>query len=101
MSRRAKVYLVAIVVATAGVTWSLVRLLSEPEVAPAVTNDTPAPVETAHITAIDARKPVPATGEPIVRWRVVFQDQNGARGHVDVDTEGRVLEAAQPETADR
>jgi len=52
--------------------------------------------ETAHITAIDARKPSATGGESIVRWRVEFEDQNGARGHVELDAEGKLMETVKP-----
>jgi hypothetical protein len=57
--------------------------------------------ESAQITAIDARKPAPATGKPAVRWRVAFQEADGARGHVDLDADGKVLEAVKPVAADK
>jgi len=52
VSGRAKIYLIAIVVAAAGVTWSLMRVFSPaPSAAPAPTATAPPPSETAHITA--------------------------------------------------
>ena len=107
MSRRAKVYLVAIVVATAGVTWSLVRLLSEPEVAPAVTNDTPAPAETAHITAtlyygssdgralVPVRRDVPAATGVAEQARQILgvQLQDAPEPYVQVIPKGTKLRA--------
>jgi spore germination protein GerM len=107
VSRRAKVYLVAIVIATAGVTWSLVRLLSEPEVAPAVTNDTPAPVETAHITAtlyygssdgralVPVRRDVPAATGVAEQARQILgvQLQDAPEPYVQVIPKGTKLRA--------
>jgi hypothetical protein len=51
VSRRAKVYLIAIVIACAAVTWAVMRLFTQPTVAPVSVSETVAPVETAHITA--------------------------------------------------
>ena len=109
MSRRAKVYLVAIVVATAGVTWSLVRLLSEPEVAPPVTTETPAPVETAtaHITAtlyygssdgralVAVRRDVPAATGVAEQARQILgvQFQDAPQPYVQVVPKGTKLRA--------
>ena len=52
MSHRAKIYLIALVIAAAGVTWALTRLLApEPSSAPTSTATAAPPVGTAHITA--------------------------------------------------
>ena len=107
MSRRAKVYLVAIVVATAGVTWSLVRLLSEPEIAPPVATETPAPVETAHITAtlyygssdgralVAVRRDVPAATGVAEQARQILgvQFQDAPQPYVQVVPKGTKLRA--------
>ena len=107
MSRRAKVYLVAIVVATAGVTWSLVRLLSEPEIAPPVTTEAPAPVETGHITAtlyygssdgralVAVRRDVPAATGVAEQARQILgvQFQDAPQPYVQVVPKGTKLRA--------
>ena len=51
MSRRAKIYLLALLAAVAFVTWSLVQLLKPPRPTEAPVSTTAAPADTAHITA--------------------------------------------------
>jgi hypothetical protein len=51
VSRRARVYILLVIIASAGAIYGVVRLLSVPTAAPATTTTTPPPAETAHITA--------------------------------------------------
>jgi hypothetical protein len=51
VTRRAKVYILLLVIACAGAIWGVVRLLSEPTAAPPTAATTPPSTETAHITA--------------------------------------------------
>lgn len=107
MSRRAKVYLVAIVIAFAGVTWSLVRLLSQPQPTPPSTTETPAPADTAHITAtlyygssdgrslVPVRRDVPAATGVVEQGRQILtvQFQDAPRPYVQVIPKGTKLRA--------
>lgn len=107
MSRRAKVYLVAIVVAAAAVTWSLTRLLTQPSAAPALTIETTAPVETAHITAtlyygssdgralVPVRREVPLASGVVEQGRQILnvQFQDAPQPYVQVVPKGTKLRA--------
>lgn len=107
MSRRAKVYLVAIVVAVVGVTWALMRLFSEPAAAPPATTETAAPVETAHITAtlyygssdgaalVPVRRDVPAATGVVEQGRQILtvQFQDAPQPYVQVVPKGTKLRA--------
>ena len=107
MSRRAKFYLIAIVVALASVTWTLIRLFSQPDTAPAPAVTTAPPAETAHITAtlyygssdgralVPVRRDVPAATSVVDQGRqiltVLFQD--APQPYVQVVPKGAKLRA--------
>jgi spore germination protein GerM len=108
VSRRAKIYLIAIVVAAAGVTWSLTRLLSpSPRSAPASTATAAPPVETAHITAtlyyassdgralVPVRRDVPAATSVVDQGRQILtvQLQDAPQPYVQVVPKGTKLRA--------
>lgn len=108
MSRRARIYIIAIVIAFAGVAWALTRLLSQPgSAAPVTTTTTAPPVETAHITAtlyygssdgralVPVRRDVPAATSVVDQGRqiltVLFQD--APQPYVQVVPKGTKLRA--------
>ena len=108
MSGRAKIYLIAIVVAAAGVTWSLMRVFSPaPSAAPAPSVTAPPPSGTAHITAtlyygssdgralVPVRRDVPAATSVVDQGRqiltVLFQD--APQPYVQVVPKGTKLRA--------
>jgi hypothetical protein len=109
VSRRARVYVIAIVVALAGVTWTVMRLPSEPRPAPAaaVVTTTASPAETAHITAtlfygssdgralVPVRRDVPAATSVVDQGRqiltVLFMD--APQPYVQVVPRGTTLRA--------
>jgi hypothetical protein len=107
VSRRAKVYLLAIVLAVAGVTWTLVRLLSAPSAAPVPVGETPVPVETAHITAtlyygssdgralVPVRRDVPSATGVVEQGRQILnvQLQTAPQPYVQVVPKGTKLRA--------
>ena len=109
MSGRAKIYLIAIVIAAAGVTWALIRLFStEPSAAaPATTTTAPAPAETAHITAtlfyassdgralVPVRRDVPAATSVVDQGRQILtvQFQDAPQPYVQVVPKGTKLRA--------
>lgn len=107
MSRRAKAYLLAIVVAAGATTWSLVRLLSEPSPTPVATSETTAPVETAHITAtlyygssdgralVPVRRDVPLATGVVEQGRQILnvQFQDAPQPYVQVVPKGTKLRA--------
>lgn len=107
MSRRAKAYLLAIVVAAGATTWSLVRLLSEPSPTPVTTSETTAPVETAHITAtlyygssdgralVPVRRDVPLATGVVEQGRQILnvQFQDAPQPYVQVVPKGTKLRA--------
>ncbi len=109
MSRRAKVYAIAILVALAAVTWALVRLFSAPSPATdvAVTTTTPPPAETAHITAtlfygssdgralVPVRRDVPAATNVVDQGRQILtvQFQDAPQPYVQVVPKGTMLRA--------
>jgi hypothetical protein len=108
VSRRAKVYLVAIAVALVSVTWALFRLFSEPAVAPpSTTETTAAPIETAHITAtlfygssdgralVPVRRDVPAATGVVEQGRQILnvQFQDAPQPYVQVVPKGTTLRA--------
>ena len=107
MSRRAKVYLVAIVVALAVVTWALMRLFSQPAAAPATAATTTPPAETAHITAtlyygssdgralVPLRRDVPAATSVVDQGRQILavQFQDAPKPYVQVVPKGTKLRA--------
>ena len=108
MSGRAKINLIAIVVAAAGVTWALMRLLSpEPSAAPAATVTAPASTETAHITAtlyygssdgralVPVRRDVPAATSVVDQGRQILtvQFQDAPQPYVQVVPKGTKLRA--------
>jgi spore germination protein GerM len=94
VSRRAKAYLVGVLIAATGASWGLVRLLSEPAAAPATEIAPTTPVETAHITATlyygssDGRALVPVRRDVPLATGVVEQ----GRQIVNV----QLLDAPQP-----
>jgi hypothetical protein len=108
VSRRAKVYLIAIVVAFAGVTWSLMRLFSQPAAAPpSTTEPAAAPVETAHITAtlyygssdgralVPVRRDVPLATGVVEQGRQILtvQFQDAPQPYLQVVPKGTTLRA--------
>lgn len=108
MSRRAKVYSIAIVVVLAAVTWELVRLFSGPGPVPTATATTPPPVEeTAHITAtlfygssdgralVPLRRDVPAATNVVDQGRQILavQFQDAPQPYVQVVPRGTKLRA--------
>jgi hypothetical protein len=109
VSRRAKVYLVAIVIAFVGVTWIFVRLLSAPRTVPATTTtQRPAvPTETAHITAtlyygssdgralVPVRRDVPSATGVVEQGRQILtvQFQDAPQPYVQVVPKGTKLRA--------
>jgi spore germination protein GerM len=108
VSRRAKVYLIAIVVAAAGVTWLLTRLLSPAtSSAPASTASAALPAETAHITAtlyyassdgralVPVRRDVPAATSVVDQGRQILtvQLQDAPQPYVQVVPKGTKLRA--------
>jgi len=107
VSRRARIYLVAVIIAFAGVTWALVRLFSEPTRPAAPLTTTPAPVETAHITAtlfygssdgralVPVRREVPAATGTVEQGRqlLTVQLQDAPQPYVQVIPKGTKLRA--------
>jgi hypothetical protein len=107
MSRRAKAYLAAVVVAFAGVTWALARLLTQPGPAPAATTITAVPAETAHITAtlyygssdgrslVPVRRDVPLSSSVVDQGRQILavQFQDAPQPYVQVVPKGTKLRA--------
>ena len=107
MSRRAKVYLIAVVIAFAGVTWALVRLFSAPAKTAAPVTAASAPVDTAHITAtlfygssdgralVAVRRDVPAATGIVEQGRqlLTVQLQDAPQPYVQVIPKGTMLRA--------
>jgi hypothetical protein len=108
VSGRAKIYLIAIVIAAAGVTWSLMRLFSPaPNTAPAATVTAPPPAETAHIIAtlyygssdgralVPVRRDVPAATSVVDQGRQILtvQFQDAPQPYVQVVPKGTKLRA--------
>jgi spore germination protein GerM len=107
VSRRAKAYLVAVLVAAAGVAWTLTRLLSQPAVAPTTESTAAAPVETAHITAtlyygssdgralVPVRREVPLATGVVEQGRQILnvQFQDAPQPYVQVVPKGTKLRA--------
>lgn len=107
MSRRAKAYLVAVLIAFVGVGWALVRLLSPPPAAPAAEITPTAPAETAHITAtlyygssdgralVPVRRDVPAATGVVDQGRQILavQFQDAPQPYVQVVPKGTKLRA--------
>lgn len=107
MSRRAKAYLAAVVVALAAVTWALTRLFSEPAAAPAPTVTTTPPADTPHITAtlyygssdgralVPLRRDVPAATSVVDQGRQILtvQFQDAPKPYVQVVPKGTKLRA--------
>jgi len=109
VSRRAKIYLAALVLALIGVTWALVRLFTEPRPAPAAaaTTTAPAPAESAHITAtlfyassdgrslVPVRREVPLASTVVDQGRQILtvQLQEAPQPYVQVIPEGTTLRA--------
>lgn len=107
MSRRAKIYSIAIVVALAGAVWALVRLFSQPAPTPAPVVSAPAPVETAHITAtlfygssdgralVPVRRDVPAATTAVDQGRQILtvQLQDAPQPYAQVVPKGTTLRA--------
>ena len=107
MSRRAKAYLVAVLIAFVGVVWTLVRLLSPPPAAPAAEITATAPAETAHITAtlyygssdgralVPVRRDVPAATGVVDQGRQILavQFQDAPQPYVQVVPKGTKLRA--------
>jgi hypothetical protein len=107
VSRRAKIYLIAVVLAFAGVTWALVRLLSEPRTEPTSTDAPAAPADTAHITAtlyygssdgralVPVRRDVPLATGVVEQGRQILtvQLQDAPRPYVQVIPRGTKLRA--------
>jgi len=108
VSHRAKIYLIALVIAAGGVTWALTRLLSpEPSTAPASTATAAPPVGTAHITAtlyyassdgralVPVRRDVPAATSVVDQGRQILavQLQDAPQPYVQVVPKGTKLRA--------
>jgi len=107
VSRRAKVYVIAILVALGSVTWALTGLLSEPAPAPAAATSTAPPVLTAHITAtlyyassdgralVPVRRDVPAATSVVDQGRQILtvQFQDAPQPYVQVVPKGTTLRA--------
>ena len=107
MSRRAKAYLVAVLIAFVGVGWALVRLLSPPPAAPAAEITTTPPAETAHITAtlyygssdgralVPVRRDVPLATGVVDQGRQILavQFQDAPQPYVQVIPKGTKLRA--------
>ena len=107
MSRRAKIYLAALLIVAAGVTWTLFRLLSTPETAATTPTTTTAPVETAHITAtlyygssdgralVPVRRDVPLATGVVEQGRQIVnvQLQDAPQPYVQVVPKGTKLRA--------
>jgi spore germination protein GerM len=107
VSRRAKIYLIALVIAFAGVTWALVRLFSQPSAAPVTVSETTAPVETAHITAtlyygssdsrvlVPVRRDVPLATGVVEQGRQILnvQFQDAPQPYLQVIPKGTKLRA--------
>jgi spore germination protein GerM len=107
VSRRAKAYLVAVLIAFAVAVWALVRLLSEPAATPATVIATSAPTETAHITAtlyygssdgrslVPVRRDVPAAAGVVEQGRQLLnvQLQDAPQPYVQVVPKGTKLRA--------
>jgi Sporulation and spore germination len=107
VSRRAKAYLVAVLIAFVGVGWALVRLLSPPPAAPAAEITTTAPAETAHITAtlyygssdgralVPVRRDVPLATGVVDQGRQILavQFQDAPQPYVQVVPKGTKLRA--------
>jgi spore germination protein GerM len=106
VSGRAKIYLIAILVAAAGVTWSLMRLFSPaPNPTPATTVTAPPPAETAHITAtlyygssdgralVPVRRDVPAATSAVDQGRQILavQFQDAPQPYLQVVPKGTKL----------
>jgi len=107
VSRRAKAYLVGVLIAAAGVAWALTRLLSQPAVVPVTESATAAPVETAHITAtlyygssdgralVPVRREVPLATGVVEQGRQILnvQFQDAPQPYVQVVPKGTKLRA--------
>ena len=107
MSRRAKAYLAALLIAFVVVGWALYRLLSQPAPAPPPATATAAPVETAHITAtlyygasdgralVPVRRDVPAATGVVDQGRQILsvQFQDAPRPYLQVVPKGTTLRA--------
>ncbi len=107
MSRRAKVYLVAVVVASAGVTWALFTLFTQPAAVPPTTTEIAAPVETAHIIAtlyygssdggalVPVRREVPLATGVVEQGRQILtvQFQDAPQPYLQVVPKGTKLRA--------
>ena len=107
MSRRAKAYLDAVLIAFVGVGWAVVRLLSTPPAAPAAEITTTAPAETAHITAtlyygssdgralVPVRRDVPLATGVVDQGRQILavQFQDAPQPYVQVVPKGTKLRA--------
>ena len=107
MSRRAKAYVAALLVAGVGVAWALVRLWSEPALAPRFETTPTAPAETAHITAtlyygssdgralVPVRRDVPLATGVVEQGRQILavQFQDAPQPYVQVVPKGTMLRA--------
>jgi len=107
VSRRAKAYLVALLIASGAVGWALVRLLSEPAAAPVVATTPTPPSDTAHITAtlyygssdaralVPVRRDVPAATSVVEQGRQILavQFQDAPQPYVQVVPKGTKLRA--------
>ena len=107
MSRRAKAYLVALLIAAGAVGWALFRLLSEPAAAPVVATTPTAPSDLAHITAtlyygssdaralVPVRRDVPAATSVVEQGRQILavQFQDAPQPYVQVVPKGTKLRA--------
>jgi hypothetical protein len=107
VSRRAKAYLVAVLIAFAAVAWALVRIFSVPPTTPATESTTTAPVETAHITAtlcygssdgrtlVPVRREVPLATGVVEQGRQILtvQFQDAPQPYVQVVPKGTKLRA--------
>jgi hypothetical protein len=107
VSRRAKAYLVAVLIAFVGVGWAVVRLLSPPPAVPAAEIATTPPAETAHITAtlyygssdgralVPVRRDVPLATGVVDQGRQILavQFQDAPQPYVQVVPKGTKLRA--------
>jgi hypothetical protein len=107
VSRRAKVYLAAVLIALAGVTWALMGLRTSTGPGPAAAATTTAPVETAHITAtlyygssdgrslVPLRRDVPLASSVVDQGRQILavQFQDAPQPYVQVVPKGTTLRA--------
>jgi hypothetical protein len=107
VSRRAKIYVAALLIVAAAVTLTLYRLLTTPETAATTAATTTAPVETAHITAtlyygssdgralVPVRRDVPLAAGVVEQGRQILnvQLQDAPQPYLQVVPKGTKLRA--------